>query len=56
MYGFEAIYVIMLRDLKKFIRDKPRMAGSILMPAMWLLIIGTGLKVAGLHWLRMSVE
>lgn len=42
MLGLEAIYVITLRDLKKFVRDKPRIAGSVVTPAMWLLIMGTG--------------
>jgi ABC-2 type transport system permease protein len=42
MLGLEAIYVITLRDLKKFIRDKPRIVGSVVTPAMWLLIMGTG--------------
>lgn len=44
MLGVKAVYVITLRDLKKFLRDKPRIAGSFIMPAMWLVIMGTGLN------------
>jgi len=39
---FDAIYVISLRDLKRFWREKPRIVGSVAMPALWLIIIGTG--------------
>ncbi len=41
---FDAIYVITLRDLKRFSREKPRIVGSVAMPALWLIVMGTGLN------------
>jgi ABC-2 type transport system permease protein len=38
------IYVIWLRDVRKFFRDKPRMIGATVQPALYLLILGTGLS------------
>lgn len=40
---FDAIYVITLRDLKRFWREKPRIVGAIMMPVLWLIVVGTGL-------------
>ena len=37
------IYIIWLRDLKRFFRDKPRIIGSIAQPAIFLFILGSGL-------------
>ncbi len=41
--NIKGIYVIWLRDLKRFWRDKARMMGSIIQPTMFLFILGTGL-------------
>ncbi len=38
------VYVITLRDLKKFFRQKSRLIGMIARPLTWLFIIGTGLN------------
>jgi ABC-2 type transport system permease protein len=38
------IYVITLRDLKKFFRQKSRLIGMIARPLTWLFLIGTGLN------------
>ncbi|MCL4557235.1 MAG: ABC transporter permease [Deltaproteobacteria bacterium] len=38
------VYVITLRDLKKFFRQRSRLIGMIARPLTWLLIIGTGLN------------
>lgn len=37
------IYIIWLRDVKKFFRDKPRIFGSIAQPAIFLFVLGSGL-------------
>lgn len=38
------IYVITLRDLKKFFRQRSRFIGMIARPLTWLFLIGTGLN------------
>jgi len=37
------IYIIWLRDVKKFFRDRPRIFGSIAQPAIFLFVLGSGL-------------
>jgi ABC-2 type transport system permease protein len=37
------IYTIWLRDVRRFVRDKPRIIGSLTQPTLFLLILGTGL-------------
>jgi len=37
-----AIYIIWLREIKKFVRDRSRLVSSIAQPLIWLLLIGTG--------------
>ena len=41
-----AIYIIWLREIKKFIRDRSRLVSSIAQPLIWLLLFGTGLGAA----------
>lgn len=41
--NFKGIYVIWLRELKRYWRDKARMMGSIAQPTLFLFILGTGL-------------
>lgn len=36
------VYTIWLRDVKRFLRDKPRIIGATAQPALFLLILGTG--------------
>ena len=38
------IYTIWLRDLRRFWRDKPRIIAATVQPALFLLILGTGLS------------
>lgn len=40
------IYIIWLRDVKRFLRDKPRIIGSIVQPTLYLFILGVGLQNA----------
>lgn len=41
---FLTVYVITVRDLKKFFRQRTRLIGMIARPLTWLFIIGTGLN------------
>jgi len=38
------IYTIWLRDLRRFLRDKARIVGATVQPALFLLFLGTGLS------------
>ncbi|MDI6871379.1 MAG: ABC transporter permease [Bacillota bacterium] len=40
---FSAIYVIWLREIIRFWRDKARIITSLIQPAVWLFIVGRGL-------------
>ena len=40
------IYTIWLREIKRFLRAKPRIIGSIMMPFIWLAIMGVGLNAS----------
>ncbi|MFZ5754544.1 MAG: ABC transporter permease [Bacillota bacterium] len=42
----KAIYVIWLRDVLRFVREKPRIIGMIGQPLLYLLIMGNGLSAA----------
>ncbi|MBI5137497.1 MAG: ABC transporter permease [Nitrospirae bacterium] len=37
------IYTIWLRDVRRFVRDRPRIIGSLVQPTLFLLVLGTGL-------------
>lgn len=41
---FNAIYVIVARELKKFIREKSRLIAAIARPLLWLFIVGAGIS------------
>lgn len=43
---FLAVYVIWLREIKKFWREKPRVVTSIIQPVLWLFIMGIGIGSA----------
>ncbi len=42
MFSFKAIYVITLREFKRFFRQKGRLVVSLARPLIWLLIVGSG--------------
>jgi len=42
----KGIYIIWLRDIKRFFRDKPRLISSIARPSLYLFILGSGLSSA----------
>jgi ABC-2 type transport system permease protein len=40
---FRPIYVICLREFKKFFREKSRLLGTIARPVLWLFVVGNGM-------------
>ena len=44
MTDFNAIYVIVMRELKKFVRERSRLVSSIARPLIWLFLVGAGLS------------
>jgi len=40
------IYTLWLRDVTRFLRDKPRIISSAVQPLLWLFILGLGLSTA----------
>jgi ABC-2 type transport system permease protein len=43
---FQAIYVMWLRQMKRFVRSKSRLVSSIVQPLFFLFILGFGFRVA----------
>ena len=41
---FNAVYVIVARELKKFVREKSRLFSAIARPLLWLFIVGAGMS------------
>ncbi len=39
-----AIYVIMAREFKRFIRDRSRLVSTIARPMIWLFLVGGGMS------------
>jgi len=42
MRELSGIYIIWLRDVKKFLRDRPRIIGSVAQPALFPFCTGYG--------------
>ncbi len=42
MFSYKAIYVIVLREFKRFFRQRGRLVVTILRPLLWLFIVGAG--------------
>ena len=42
--NLDAIYILWLREIKRFIRSKSRIIGSLAFPSLILIVIGTGLN------------
>ncbi|HZD60412.1 MAG TPA: ABC transporter permease [Anaerolineae bacterium] len=40
------IYTLWLRDVTRFVRDKPRIISSSVQPLLWLFVLGLGLSTA----------
>lgn len=41
--SYKAIYVIVLREFKRFFRQRGRLVTTIIRPVLWLFIVGSGL-------------
>jgi ABC-2 type transport system permease protein len=41
---FNAIYVIVAREFKKFVRERSRLLSAIARPLLWLFIVGAGIS------------
>lgn len=39
---WKAVYVICMRDIRRFFREKSQVIGSVARPTLWLAIMGTG--------------
>ncbi|MDA8172260.1 MAG: ABC transporter permease [Nitrospiraceae bacterium] len=44
MTDVNAIYVIVMRELKKFLRERSRLVSSIARPLIWLFLVGAGMS------------
>jgi ABC-2 type transport system permease protein len=44
MIQVRPIYVICLREFKKFFREKSRLLGTIARPVLWLFVVGNGMN------------
>ena len=44
MIEFRPIYVICLREFKKFFREKSRLLGTLARPVLWLFVVGNGMN------------
>ncbi len=44
MSEIRGIYTLWLREVKKFLREKPRLLNAFCQPLLWLFIFGTGLR------------
>ncbi|MEE9542916.1 MAG: ABC transporter permease, partial [Thermodesulfobacteriota bacterium] len=42
MFSYKAIYVIVLREFKRFFRQRGRLLVTIARPLLWLFIVGAG--------------
>ncbi|HUL61812.1 MAG TPA: ABC transporter permease, partial [Methanocella sp.] len=36
------VYTLWLREVRRFVRDRSRLVGSLITPILWLVIFGTG--------------
>lgn len=57
MLSYKAIYVIVLREFKRFFRQKGRLVTTMARPLIWLVIVGTGFTSlidvsAGAHYIQ----
>jgi len=54
--NFNAIYVIWLREMKKYVRNKSRLIGNLAMPFFFLAFIGTGFNSLGISGLPPGIS
>jgi ABC-2 type transport system permease protein len=46
--GLRGIYTLWLREVKKFLREKPRLLNAFVQPLLWLFIFGTGMRFSAM--------
>jgi ABC-2 type transport system permease protein len=46
MSEFRGVYTLWLREVKRYLRDRARIISSFVQPLLWLVIFGSGLRVA----------
>jgi ABC-2 type transport system permease protein len=44
MIQWRPVYVICLREFKKFFREKSRLLGTLARPVLWLFVVGNGMN------------
>ncbi|GMR04258.1 MAG: ABC transporter permease [Thermodesulfobacteriota bacterium] len=57
MFAYRAIYIIVLREFKRFFRQRGRFVVSLVRPLIWLFIVGSGFTKlidvsAGAHYIQ----
>ncbi|MHB8174211.1 MAG: ABC transporter permease [Nitrospirota bacterium] len=57
LHEMKAIYVISYRELRKFIREKSRIMGTMARPILWLFVVGGGMSrlvkpVGGINYIQ----
>ena len=44
LHNAKAVYVIMYREFRKFLREKSRLMGTMARPVLWLFVVGGGMS------------
>jgi len=47
MTEIRGFYTLCLREVKRYLRDRTRIVSSFVQPLLWLVIFGTGVRLAG---------
>lgn len=47
MTEIRGFYTLWLREVKRYLRDRTRIVSSFVQPLLWLVIFGTGVRLAG---------
>ena len=50
MSELRGIYTLWLREVKRYTREKTRLISSFIQPLLWLIIFGSGMRLA-FNWL-----
>ena len=56
MISYNAIYIMWLRELKKFTRMKSRIVGALAMPLLFLVFLGAGFRKMSLPGIPQGVN
>ncbi len=47
MTEIRGLYTLWLREVKRYLRDRVRIVSGLITPLLWLIIFGTGIRLAG---------